>query len=82
MKVHEKPNGDVDLLTKGDNNADDDRQLYEAEGFKASISKRHVVGRVIAYIPYVGWGLVLAREYAMELQVLTLLVFVLMLIIS
>jgi hypothetical protein len=26
--VHEKENGEVDLLTKGDNNAVDDRGLY------------------------------------------------------
>ena len=80
IRVHEKPNGRLDMLTKGDNNDDDDRQLYAAEGFKASISARHVVGRVIAYIPYVGLGPILARDYAMELQALTLLVFLLMII--
>ncbi len=28
MQVHEKESGEVDLLTKGDNNAVDDRGLY------------------------------------------------------
>ena len=28
LKVHERPNGDADMLTKGDNNSVDDRGLY------------------------------------------------------
>ena len=81
IRVHEKPNGKLDLVTKGDNNADDDRILYTREGYKTSIGAAHVVGRVIAYIPSVGLVPILARDYMRELQALTLLVIVLMLIV-
>ena len=51
IKVHEKPTGEVDLLTKGDNNAVDDRGLYAAS--QSWINKEHVIGRAKGYLPYV-----------------------------
>lgn len=43
LRVHEKDDGDVDLLTKGDNNKVDDRGLY-TPGQKW-LNKQHVIGR-------------------------------------
>jgi len=43
LKVHEKVSGEVDVLTKGDNNAVDDRGLYAAG--QSWINKQHVIGR-------------------------------------
>lgn len=43
IKVHEKPSGVVDILTKGDNNSVDDRGLY-ASG-QSWINKEHIIGR-------------------------------------
>mmetsp|Transcript_36569 Transcript_36569/g.116423 ORF Transcript_36569/g.116423 Transcript_36569/m.116423 type:complete len:85 (-) Transcript_36569:807-1061(-) len=42
IKVHEKETGEVDLLTKGDNNAVDDRGLYAGElpFFRRSVNAR------------------------------------------
>ena len=52
IKVHEKESGEVDLLTKGDNNAVDDRGLY-ATG-QTWINKEHIIGRAKGYLPYIG----------------------------
>ena len=46
--MHEKENGDVDILTKGDNNAVDDRGLYAAS--QSWINKEHVIGRAKGYL--------------------------------
>lgn len=43
IKVHEKDNGDIKFLTKGDNNEVDDRGLYK-EG-QNWLEKKDVVGR-------------------------------------
>ena len=43
IKVHEKEDGTVDLLTKGDNPAVDDRGLYAAS--QSWIHREHVIGR-------------------------------------
>ena len=51
IKVHEKESGEVDMLTKGDNNAVDDRGLYAAS--QSWINKEHVIGRAKGYLPYV-----------------------------
>ena len=51
IQVHEKESGEVDMLTKGDNNAVDDRGLYAAS--QSWINKEHVIGRAKGYLPYV-----------------------------
>nr|XP_014349883.1 PREDICTED: signal peptidase complex catalytic subunit SEC11C isoform X2 [Latimeria chalumnae] len=43
IKVHEKENGDIKFLTKGDNNNVDDRNLYEED--HNWLEKKDVVGR-------------------------------------
>lgn len=50
------------LLTKGDNNAADDTELY-ARGQQYLDRDRDVVGSVVGYVPYVGYGTILLSEY-------------------
>jgi len=61
IKIHEKPNGDVDILTKGDNNQVDDRGLY-AKG-QNWLNKRHIIGRAKGYLPYVGMVTIVMNDY-------------------
>ena len=61
IKVHEKNNGEVDLLTKGDNNAVDDRGLYAAS--QSWINKEHVIGRAKGYLPYIGMVTIIMNDY-------------------
>lgn len=50
------------LLTKGDNNAADDTELY-ARGQQFLDRAQDVVGSVVGYIPFVGYGTILLSEY-------------------
>merc|ERR1712196_626469 len=51
----------ISLLTKGDNNAVDDRGLY---GHKQMfIGRDEVMGRVFGFLPYVGMITVLLNDY-------------------
>lgn len=50
------------LLTKGDNNAADDTELY-ARGQSYLNRKEDVIGSVVAYIPFVGYVTILLSEY-------------------
>ena len=68
MKVHEKPNGDVDLLTKGDNNRVDDRGLY-APG-QLWLQRQDVLGRAIGTLRYVGMVTIILNDYPMLKYVL------------
>jgi signal peptidase len=53
--------GDVDYLTKGDNNNIDDRNLY-ATG-QLWLSRGEIVGRAVAYAPYAGMVTILLNDY-------------------
>ena len=52
----------LQLLTKGDNNAADDTQLY-ATGQEYLERKQDVIGSVIGYMPVVGYVTILLSEY-------------------
>ena len=49
-------------MTKGDNNAADDTELY-ARGQDFLTRKEDVIGSVAGYIPYVGYVTILLSEY-------------------
>ncbi|KAI0485329.1 signal peptidase-like protein complex catalytic subunit SEC11 [Xylariaceae sp. FL0804] len=51
----------VRLLTKGDNNAADDTELY-ARG-QDYLERRDVVGSVVAYVPFVGYVTIMLSEH-------------------
>lgn len=52
----------LSLLTKGDNNAADDTELY-ARGQNYLDRQKDVVGSVMGYIPFVGYVTILLSEY-------------------
>lgn len=55
-------NKPLQLLTKGDNNAASDEELY-ARGQSLLDRDRDVVGSVVGFIPFVGYGTILLSEY-------------------
>uniref|UniRef100_A0A8C5D2B9 Signal peptidase complex catalytic subunit SEC11 n=1 Tax=Gouania willdenowi TaxID=441366 RepID=A0A8C5D2B9_GOUWI len=73
LKIHEKANGDIKFLTKGDNNAVDDRGLYK-QG-QHWLEKKDVVGRArgsllltfclfhLRFVPYIGIVTILMNDY-------------------
>jgi len=61
LRAHEKENGTLKFLTKGDNNQVDDRGLY-APG-QLWLEKKDVVGRAKGYVPYVGIVTILMNDY-------------------
>eukprot|EP00112_Aurelia_sp_Birch-Aquarium-sp1_P023271 Seg687.1 transcript_id=Seg687.1/GoldUCD/mRNA.D3Y31 product="Signal peptidase complex catalytic subunit SEC11A" protein_id=Seg687.1/GoldUCD/D3Y31 len=61
IKVHEKANGHVKFLTKGDNNNVDDRGLYAPGQFW--LQKKDVIGRSKGYLPYIGIVTILMNDY-------------------
>ncbi|KAG5554424.1 hypothetical protein RHGRI_012078 [Rhododendron griersonianum] len=61
IKVHKrKDNGEVDVLTKGDNNLDNDISLY-APG-QHWLRQEHIMGRVVGFLPYLGWATIIMKE--------------------
>ncbi|KAI8561027.1 hypothetical protein RHMOL_Rhmol04G0303800 [Rhododendron molle] len=61
IKVHErKDNGEVDVLTKGDNNLKNDISLY-ALG-QHWLRQGHIMGRAVGFLPYLGWATVIMKE--------------------
>lgn len=61
LKLHEKSNGTIKFLTKGDNNSVDDRGLY-APG-QQWLTKDDVVGRAKGFLPYIGLVTIYMNEY-------------------
>jgi len=61
LKLHEKEDGSVKILTKGDNNSVDDRGLY-APG-QLWLQKKDIVGRARGFVPYVGIVTILMNDY-------------------
>jgi len=52
----------LQLLTKGDNNAADDKELY-AKDQDFVERDRDIIGSVVGYIPFVGYVTILLSEY-------------------
>lgn len=61
IKVHQKHDGRTEILTKGDNNEDDDRGLYPpGERF---LNEKYVIGRAVGYLPWVGYVTLVMNDY-------------------
>lgn len=61
IKVHEEHGtAAVDVLTKGDNNLPDDRELY---GDRKWLTREMVVGRAFAFLPRAGMLTILMNAY-------------------
>lgn len=52
----------MSLLTKGDNNAADDTELY-ATGQNYLNRSQDIIGSVMGYVPFVGYVTILLSEY-------------------
>ncbi|KAI9244722.1 signal peptidase I [Sporodiniella umbellata] len=61
LKIHEDIYGKEFVLTKGDNNAADDRLLYDRG--QMWINKEHIVGKAKGFFPYVGMVTILMNDY-------------------
>ncbi|XP_007479282.3 signal peptidase complex catalytic subunit SEC11A isoform X1 [Monodelphis domestica] len=61
LKIHERQDGHIKFLTKGDNNAVDDRGLYK-QG-QLWLEKKDVVGRARGFVPYIGIVTILMNDY-------------------
>lgn len=61
IKLHEKQNGTMKFLTKGDNNQVDDRGLYAPGQYW--LERKDVVGRARGYVPYIGIVTILMNDY-------------------
>ena len=61
LQLHENGKGDYDFVTKGDNNAVDDRGNYP-NGQKW-LKKRNVIGRAKGFLPYLGMVTILLNDY-------------------
>ncbi|VDN13304.1 unnamed protein product [Dibothriocephalus latus] len=57
----QRNNGTVKFLTKGDNNAVDDRGLY-ASG-QDWLERKHVMGRAKGFLPYIGMVTIIMNDY-------------------
>ncbi|XP_076917954.1 uncharacterized protein LOC143578175 [Bidens hawaiensis] len=62
IKVHEHEDGEVDVLTKGDNNPEDDHRsgLYAQD--QMWLQRKHIMGRAVGFLPYVGWVTIIMTE--------------------
>jgi signal peptidase len=62
--VHEPVDGNVKILTKGDNNQVNDRYgIYNSDIWW--LEKEHIIGRVKGYLPYVGMVTIIMNDYPM-----------------
>lgn len=69
LKLHEDKTLAVDVLTKGDNNLPDDRELYG--GGRKWLQRDMIVGKSITFLPYCGMLTILMNDYP-KLKVLLL----------
>jgi len=61
LKLHEKSTGEVDILTKGDNNYVDDRGLYPPG--QKWLNRSHIIGRAKGYLPLIGMVTIIMNDY-------------------
>ncbi|XP_066323024.1 uncharacterized protein [Miscanthus floridulus] len=56
IKVHERHDTtEFDILTKGDNNREDDRMGMLYANGQLWLQRQHIIGRAVGYLPYAGW---------------------------
>ncbi|KOM40179.1 hypothetical protein LR48_Vigan04g037700 [Vigna angularis] len=60
-RVHERKNSEETyILTKGDNNHEDDRVMYNYG--QKWLQKHHIIGRAVGFLPYVGWATIIMSD--------------------
>ncbi|XP_017255820.1 uncharacterized protein LOC108225465 isoform X1 [Daucus carota subsp. sativus] len=61
VKVHERQDGGEEcVVTKGDNNREDDRVLYPPG--QLWLRRNDIMGRAAGFLPYVGWVTIIMTE--------------------
>jgi len=60
LETHERKDGKVDFLTKGDANPIHDRGLYRGLVW---LNRHHVMGRAQAYLPHIGMITILMNDW-------------------
>ena len=63
LTVHEKEDGSIKFLTKGDNNTVDDREGGVYAQDQLWLQRKDVVGRVRGFLPYVGMVTIIMSDY-------------------
>ncbi|OQR76645.1 signal peptidase complex catalytic subunit SEC11C-like [Tropilaelaps mercedesae] len=61
IKLHQKEDGKMKILTKGDNNSVNDRGLYAQGQFW--LDRKDIVGRARGFVPYVGWLTICMNDF-------------------
>eukprot|EP00033_Pygsuia_biforma_P003808 GCRY01004173.1.p1 GENE.GCRY01004173.1~~GCRY01004173.1.p1 ORF type:complete len:181 (+),score=14.65 GCRY01004173.1:71-613(+) len=61
LSLHEKPDGSLNILTKGDNNPVNDRGLYPPQ--QRWLSRSNIVGRAQMFMPHVGIVTIIMNDY-------------------
>ena len=61
IRLHLDYNGKIYILSKGDNNKIDDRNLYP--GKQLWLERKHILGKVQAHLPYVGIISIIINDY-------------------
>ena len=61
IKLHRSKDGNIKFLTKGDNNAVDDRSLYSPG--QVWLERSDVIGRAKGFVPYIGMVTILMNDY-------------------
>ena len=61
LKVHETYDGEISILTKGDNNTVFDRDLYSPG--QMYLKREDILGRAWAGLPHVGMVTILLNDY-------------------
>ncbi|XP_018494110.1 signal peptidase complex catalytic subunit SEC11A [Galendromus occidentalis] len=61
IKFHQKEDGTMKILTKGDNNSVNDRGLYAPGQFW--LDRKDIVGRARGFVPYVGWLTICMNDF-------------------
>lgn len=63
VEIHETPEGDARLLTKGDNNPVDDRGLYQPG--QLYIGRDQLMGKMHGFLPSLGMITIILTDYPM-----------------
>ncbi|KAM7534701.1 hypothetical protein Aperf_G00000106302 [Anoplocephala perfoliata] len=61
LRIHQSNNGTIKFLTKGDNNAVDDRSLYPKG--QDWLELKHVMGKAKGFLPYIGMVTIIMNDY-------------------
>lgn len=61
LKIHEKEDGYIKFLTKGDNNQVDDRGLYAPGQYW--LERKDLIGKAKGFAPYIGIVTILMNDY-------------------